>query len=70
MKGYMNMNNNNADTLKKNAKLLSDLLTNIRNEYQESDDEYLNELFFSGLQKAREFCSNLDFIARKEGESK
>ncbi|MDD6434517.1 MAG: hypothetical protein PUF84_07915 [Ruminococcus bromii] len=64
------MNNDNARLLEKNAELLLDLLTKIRNEYQESDDEYLNELFFSGLQKARDFYSNLVIIAKKEGGAK
>ncbi|RGG61044.1 hypothetical protein DWX11_13925 [Ruminococcus sp. AF18-29] len=59
------MENNRELLLKSNSEELKMLLDKISKEYIPSEDEFINELFYSGLQKAKEFCNNLIFISEK-----
>ena len=52
------------------ANNLTALLEKISNDYTEVVDEYENELFYSGLQKAKEFNSNLFQICKNRREKK
>lgn len=49
-------------------KELSVLLSRLDDNYCNSDDEYENELFYSGLRSAKEFCFNLELIIKRRGE--
>lgn len=56
-------------TLDEKANELSNLIQEISNSYIKSDNEYENELFYSGLQKTKEFCADLKTIAmRRKGQ--
>ena len=56
---------NNALVLKDKADELRVLLMEINDLYEPDEDEFLNEMFFSSLYKAREFSKTLDYVLRK-----
>lgn len=62
------MNDKFIEKMNEHTNELSDLIETISADYIESDDEYENELFYSGMQKAKEFCSNLRLIIKHRSE--
>ena len=58
------------EQLFEDANNLAALLEKISNDYSSVVDEYENEMFYSGLQKAKEFSSNLILICNNRREKK
>lgn len=59
------MNNENIKALTVDVAELNELLNKISMDYVCVDDEGLNEIFYSSLQKAKEFARNLDYIINR-----
>lgn len=60
------LNNNNDLTIKQKGEELKALLDIIHDLYEPTEDEFLNEMFYSGMYKAKEFCNTIEYIIRKK----
>ena len=59
------LSNTTNYSLKEKTDDLEVLLEEINKAYEPSEDEFINEMFYSSLYKAKEFCSTLDYLLRK-----
>lgn len=63
------MGSKNDLTLEEKTIELESLLEEINDLYEPVDDEFLNEMFFSGIYRAKEFCNTLKYVLGKKREN-
>ena len=59
------MANVNTPILREKNKELSVLLDDINNLFEPVEDEFLNEMFYSSIYKAKEFSKTLEYLLER-----